>query len=261
MKPRRRLDQALVELGLAPSRSKAQQLIAASEVELFSSVSGEWSLATQAALITDGDQESIRIRPEAESLRYVSRGGLKMENALNETELQVQGFRVLDIGLSTGGFSDCLLRQGASAILGIDVGHGQLHASLRDDARLTAIEGLHVRDLSAHDTVQAWCRVAPPNLIVIDVSFISLTQVLPELTRLPKESPSYGLFLVKPQFEVGRSWLTKRGLVKDEAAYVDVEKRVRQSAIDHGWRILKYFMAKPSGQDGNREYFMFLKSE
>ncbi len=209
MKPRKeRIDVLLVERGMAESRAKAQALVLAGQV-----VVGEQRVDKP------GQQVPVEsdIRLKGEVLPYVSRGGLKLKGAIDRFGLVVRGKVAADIGASTGGFTDCLLQEGAERVHAIDVGYGQLHEKMRTDPRVRSRERVNARYLTAEDLPEK------VGVVVIDVSFISLTQVLPSV--LPYLEPG-GLLvaLVKPQFEVGREGIGKGGVVKDAA--------VRQAAID-----------------------------
>lgn len=243
-----RLDLALVQLGLAPSRTKAQALIAAGDVEIFKQ--GEWRVADSASLVVEAPQ--LRLRPGAESLRYVSRGGLKLEAALDQLQLNVKGWRCLDVGLSTGGFSDCLLQRGAAHIVGVDVGHGQLSPTLHAEPRLRSFEGINARQLNQHAEVRS--VAGHIDLCVVDVSFISLGQILPALAEVLPGGARL-LALVKPQFEVGPAGLDKHGVVRDVALFADVEAQVLQALEKCGFTGLDYVACKVKGQDGNQEFF------
>lgn len=245
----RRIDMVMVERGLAPSRTKAQALIAGGMVEIFQN--GKWSFAhSPSQMVTT---EEIRVKEDSEELRFVSRAGLKLEGALNKLQLDVTGWRCLDVGLSTGGFTDCLLKRGAKEVCGFDVGHGQLAKSLRTEPRLRAFEGVHVKDLKSHDAIQAWLK-SGLDLCVIDVSFISLVQVLPLLTAAIPPAPV--LALVKPQFEVGVDGVDKRGLA-DPKLFDDVKRRVLLALQKCGLSTKDYFPSDVKGQDGNQEFFVF----
>ena len=244
----KRLDLRLVELGLAPTRSKAQKLIEAGEVEIESA--GGWKTANQSSLDTTSfTTQQIRVSDSAQTLRYVSRGGLKLEKALDHLQLVVdRSTTVLDVGLSTGGFSDCLLQRGAGAVIGIDVGHGQLAASLASDPRLKSYEGLHIKELESDtDLVEQIRRTV--TLCVVDVSFISLTQIFPVLARvLPARTRL--LALVKPQFEVGLRKL-------DAELFPEVQAQILLEAKKCGFSIQEYFASGLKGQDGNQEFFVY----
>lgn len=243
-----RVDQLLVEAGLAASRTAAQRLIAAGRVS--------WSggLIKKPALdLAPETTLTVAVDPED---RFVSRGGLKLAGALAETGITVTGKHCLDVGQSTGGFSDCLLQAGARHVVGVDVGHGQLHRQLFGEPRLTAIEGINCRTLSAADLGAAF----PPErfgLIVGDVSFISMTLILPQLPALLANDGDL-LLLVKPQFEVGSANIGKGGIVRDPALYGEVENKLRQCAANLGLQVRAWLDSPITGGDGNREFFIWL---
>ena len=244
-----RADQLLVTQGLAPTRSAAQRLIANGVAE-WASPTG-WAVLVKAGENLP-ETAQLRVTDDAE-LRYVSRGGLKLEGALAHVKADVRDLTVLDVGQSTGGFTDCLLAHGARHVVGIDVGHGQLHARLRDHAHVTSLEGTHVRELGG-------LRMHAPTggfpLIVGDLSFISMIGSLPEL--LPwLEAHGHLLVLIKPQFELGPQALGKGGLVKDEADYPRLEARARLACTALGLKVLDYFDSPITGGDGNREFFLY----
>ncbi len=239
-----RADQLLLERGLAASRSQAQRLIASGV---------EWRLGTKPwqRVAKNGDELplpcEVRLLDNAEA-RYVSRGGLKLEGALQSSGLTAQGLRCLDVGQSTGGFTDCLLQQGAAQVVGLDVGHGQLHPRLRDDARVVCVERINARELEVND-VRVPDAQQGFDLVVGDLSFISLTLVLPALLPVLKKGGAL-LMLVKPQFELQPSDIGKGGLVKDEASYVQVEARLRGACSALKLDVLGYWPSAIAGGDG-----------
>ncbi len=245
-----RADQLLVDRGLAATRSQAQRLIASGV---------QWRLGTMGwqRVAKNGDVLppacELQLLDKAET-RYVSRGGLKLEGALRDSGLQVSGLRCLDVGQSTGGFTDCLLQQGAAQVVGVDVGHGQLHPSLRADPRVVCVERTNARELQAQDA-----RVPQGaqgfDLIVGDLSFISLTLVLPALVPFVKSGADV-LMLVKPQFELQPSDIGKGGLVKDPASYPRVEARMREACAGLGLNVLGYWPSAIAGGDGNKEFWI-----
>jgi 23S rRNA (cytidine1920-2'-O)/16S rRNA (cytidine1409-2'-O)-methyltransferase len=249
-----RADQLLLDRGLAASRSQAQRLIASGV---------EWRLGTKPwqRVTKNGDELplpcELRLLDNAEA-RYVSRGGLKLEGALLSSGLSPQGWRCLDVGQSTGGFTDCLLQQGAAQVVGLDVGHGQLHPRLREDARVVCVERINARELEANDA-----RVPEAadgfDLVVGDLSFISLTLVLPVLLPLLKKSGAL-LMLVKPQFELQPSDIGKGGLVKDAASYVQVEARLREACAALNLNVMGYWPSAIAGGDGNQEFWIGARS-
>jgi 23S rRNA (cytidine1920-2'-O)/16S rRNA (cytidine1409-2'-O)-methyltransferase len=245
-----RIDQLLVERGLAVSRSQAQRLIAAGVQ--WQQPNGEWR---QVVKNRDEVPESaaLELLDDAES-RYVSRGGLKLEGALKITGVKVDGLRCLDVGQSTGGFTDCLLQQGAAQVVGIDVGHAQVHPNIREDERVICIEGVNARELEPGDE-----RIPDAlegfDLMVGDVSFISLTLVLPGVVHLLKPTGQL-LMLVKPQFELQPGQVGKGGIVKDESLYPFIEDRVRTALTGLGMKVTAWLDSAIEGGDGNREFFV-----
>lgn len=239
-----RADQLLVERGLAASRSQAQRLIA-SGVQWFDGAA--WKrVAKNGDELPDAAQVELLDTAEA---RYVSRGGLKLEGALRAAGLDVRGWDCLDVGQSTGGFTDCLLQHGAARVTGVDVGHGQLHEQLRRDPRVVGIEKLNARELSA-------AQVGGPfDLVTGDLSFISLTLVLPALAPLVKAG-GHLLMLAKPQFELQPGQVGKGGLVRDPALYLQVEQRLRDCCASLGLAVIGWHDSPIAGGDGNREFFM-----
>src|SRR5437868_10980185 len=249
-----RADQLLVERGLAASRSQAVRLIAGG---LRWRDGADWRVVGK-------NRDEIPEAAELELLdaaeaRYVSRGGLKLEGALAATGIDPRGRRCLDVGQSTGGFTDCLLQQGAAHVVGVDVGHGQLHARVRDDARVTAVEGVNARTLTA----EAWASESADDevadqdfgLIVGDLSFISLTLVLPALVPLLAPDGDM-LMLVKPQFELQPGQVGKGGIVREPALYAVVEQRLRDTCAALGLRVVRWLDSPIEGGDGNHEFFI-----
>ncbi len=292
-----RADQLLVERGLAATRSQAQRLIAAGVL---------WRTSTGAGVVTDGGNwqavrkngddlplhTELQLQDDAES-RYVSRGGLKLQGALQAAGLDVRGWRCLDVGQSTGGFTDCLLQHGAAHVTGLDVGTGQLHPRLRADRRVQAHEGINARDPQAlraalgspvqqavampvkthaqapEAAPEAFAEVnaeakanatsAGFDLLVGDLSFISQTLVLPALRPYLRPA-GHVLMLVKPQFELQPQHIGKGGIVKDAALYANVEQRLRQCCSTLGLKVLHWLPSSITGGDGNREFFIHAKA-
>ena len=249
-----RADQLLVERGLAASRSQAQRLIAAGVRWRLSG--GGWKVVAK-----NGDElrETVELEllDTAES-RFVSRGGLKLDGALAHCGIDVTGLRCLDVGQSSGGFTDCLLQRGAVQVVGVDVGQGQLHPRLRTDPRVICIEKCNARELTAQWLVDAGgeAAAAPFDLIVGDLSFISQTLVWPAIVPLLRPHGNL-LMLVKPQFELQPEHIGKGGLVKDAASYALVQQRIAQAGDDNGLRLRDYFESAITGGDGNREFFVW----
>lgn len=247
-----RLDLLLVNRKLALSRTHAQELIGAGQVFL---VAGE-----QRKILTKASQRfekntNIEVK-NGPANRFVSRGGLKLEGALARLNLSVVGLNILDVGISTGGFTDCLLQNHAASVLGIDVGHGQLSSALVGHPRLQLKEGINARQLSLDPVVNATVF----DLIVMDVSFISVTLIIPELAGLLKDS-GYLLSLIKPQFEVGAEGLGKGGIVKDTSLYIDVENKVKTCCQANAFSVLDFFESPIVGKEGNREFFIFAQKK
>ena len=250
-----RADQLLVDRGLAASRSQAQRLIA-SGVQWRVAALGWQRVAKNGDVLPPACELQLLDNAEA---RYVSRGGLKLEGALRDSGLQVSGLRCLDVGQSTGGFTDCLLQQGAAQVVGVDVGHGQLHPSLRSDPRVVCVERTNARELNARELQAQDARVPQGaqgfDLVVGDLSFISLTLVLPALLPFLKPAAQL-LMLVKPQFELQPSDIGKGGLVKDPASYPKVELRLRDACAGLGLNVLGYWPSAIAGGDGNKEFWI-----
>ncbi|MBE0473628.1 TlyA family RNA methyltransferase [Rhodoferax sp.] len=266
-----RIDQLLVQRGLASTRSQAQRLIAGGVA---------WQQGTDWRRVAkNGDDVAedaeLRLLDDSEA-RYVSRGGLKLEAALQQVGLSVGGFRCLDVGQSTGGFTDCLLQQGARFVVGVDVGSAQLHPKLHADPRVLCVQGVNARALQAADLVAAFeestgvegqfdleeddgaldqAFVPEFDLIVADLSFISQTLVLPAVVPLLKAGGTL-LTLVKPQFELQPGQVGKGGIVKDAALYLLVEQRLREACAGLGLTVTHWFDSPITGGDGNREFFI-----
>jgi 23S rRNA (cytidine1920-2'-O)/16S rRNA (cytidine1409-2'-O)-methyltransferase len=246
MKPRR-LDVELVERGLAESREQAQRFILAGEVW----VEGQrWDKASKPCAAS----ASIEVRGAE---RYVSRGGFKLEGALKGFALDVTGLRCLDVGASTGGFTDCLLQHGAREVVAVDVGHGQLHWKLRQDKRVLVHEGVNARDLTAYAKEHF---PGAFDLAVADVSFISLRLVLPPAFDLL----GYGgrvCALIKPQFEAGREEVGKGGIVRDTAVREKVVRNLLAWAGDFPVESKGVIHSPIAGRDGNEEFLWLLQKK
>jgi 23S rRNA (cytidine1920-2'-O)/16S rRNA (cytidine1409-2'-O)-methyltransferase len=235
-----RLDVAMAERGIAESRSRAQALIMAGRVLV------DGAVATKAGSAVAADARVELVSPP----RYVSRGGEKLETALRRFGVDVQGERCLDVGSSTGGFTDCLLQHGAAAVIAVDVGRNQLHERLRADARVTVLEGVNARRLDPADLPFR------PTLIAADVSFISLRLVLPAALACADERWR-ALALVKPQFEAGRRDV-HGGVVRDPAVRARAVRDVCAFATGEGAIILGVCDSCLPGPAGNREYVVYL---
>ncbi len=240
-----RADQLIVQRSLAPTRSAAQRLIEHGAVRWLSAKG--WAVPKKAGEDLP-DACEIEVTDDAE-LRWVSRAGLKLDAAIAHCAIDVAGQHGLDVGQSTGGFTEVLLARGAASVVGIDVGHGQLHPKLRDDPRVTALEGVNARSLDA-----AALPRRQFDLIVADLSFISLTLVLPALVPLATRDL---LLLVKPQFELQPADIGKGGRVTDPTARARVGQRLRQACAEAGLALRDYFDSPIAGGDGNREFFLW----
>jgi 23S rRNA (cytidine1920-2'-O)/16S rRNA (cytidine1409-2'-O)-methyltransferase len=237
-----RLDLVLAERGLAPSRTSAQALIMAGRVRV------EGALVTKAGTPVAADADVA----VTEGARFVSRGGDKLAHALDVLEVSVAGACALDVGASTGGFTDCLLQAGASEVVALDVGRGQLHERLRTDPRVHVNEGLNVRGLEPSDLPFA------PDLATIDVSFISLSLVLGPVLGVLRR-PYLVLPLVKPQFEAGRD-RAPGGVVRDPAVRLEVARQAAARAVELGAVVVGACDSGHPGPAGNRELFLLLAS-
>jgi 23S rRNA (cytidine1920-2'-O)/16S rRNA (cytidine1409-2'-O)-methyltransferase len=238
---RERVDRLLVERGLAPTRTRAQALVMAGRVLV-----GERRV--EKASETFPPDAPLRVRGgDDPAARYVGRGGLKLEKALEEFQLSPAGFVCLDVGASTGGFTDCLLQRGAARVVAVDVGHNQIDWRLRTDPRVEVREGVNARHLGPGDFAERF------DLITMDVSFISATKVLPALAGLLKEGGRV-VVLVKPQFEVGKGEVGKGGVVRDPAQHARVVEEVNAAAAALGLRVAGVTDSPITGADGNKEF-------
>ncbi len=240
MAKKQRLDVAMVERGIAPSRERARALILAGDVR----VDGQTETRAGAGV---GDGATIEVeRPQ----RFVSRGGEKLDHALAAFAIDVGGRVALDVGASTGGFTDCLLQRGAARVYAVDVGYGQLHPRLRADPRVVVMERTNIRDLDA--------LPEHPSLATADASFISLTKVLPHVIALV--APGADIVpLVKPQFEAERHEV-RRGVVRDPQVHAAVIGRVAWWCVQRGLRVRGVAASPLLGPAGNREFFLWLRA-
>ena len=240
---RMRADLALVEQGLAPSREKARALILAGEV-----LAGDRPIDKAGELVDAAAELRLRSAP----MPYVSRGGVKLAHALDVFGVVVRDRAALDVGASTGGFTDCLLQRGAARVTCIDVGHGQLDWKIASDPRVRVLDRVNVR-LAPADLL-----AEPVDLIVVDVSFISLRLVLPALRQWARPGADL-VALVKPQFEVGRADVGKGGIVRDETARARALAEVRAAAATLGYEVLGDTVSPITGGKGNVEYLLHLR--
>jgi 23S rRNA (cytidine1920-2'-O)/16S rRNA (cytidine1409-2'-O)-methyltransferase len=239
-----RLDVLLVERGLADSREKAKTVIMSGDVY----VNGQ----KEDKAGTTFDPEKVKIEVRGEKLKYVSRGGLKLEKAFDCFKLDLNGLTCMDIGASTGGFTDCMLKNGAKKVYAIDVGHGQLAWSLRNDERVVCMEKTNFRYLKPEDLPEA------PDFASCDVSFISLTKILEPAFNILKPMGRM-VVLIKPQFEAGREEVGKKGVVRDRKVHEEVVKKIISFSKDTGFKILGLDYSPVKGPEGNIEYLLYLE--
>jgi 23S rRNA (cytidine1920-2'-O)/16S rRNA (cytidine1409-2'-O)-methyltransferase len=244
-KPKKaRLDTFLVEQGFFPSREQAQRAIMAGEIRVGDAIA---------------DKSSVKVGPDAAisvqgAPLYVGRGGLKLESALEQFGVETTGLTALDIGASTGGFTDCLLQRGAKKVYAIDVGHGQLAWKIRNDPRVVVREKLNARFLSRADIPETI------DLCVIDVSFISLTLILPNAFELVTPNGMI-LALIKPQFELQAVDVGRGGIVRDPALHEKAQAKIRDFVLKAGHRVVGIAPSGITGTDGNQEYFICVRTK
>ena len=242
-----RADVYLTAAGYTKSRKKAQDLIDAGAVI----IDGE-TVKKSSALINEAVEHKVEI---SQVFRYVSRGGMKLEAALDTFGINVNRKKAVDVGASTGGFTDCLLQRGAASVYCIDSGIGQLHESLLADSRVRSIEKFNARDLTTEQT-DGYCDVA-----VADVSFISQTYIIAPIASVLRDGGAF-ISLIKPQFEAGRQALGKNGVVTNSAYRFLAAKRVISYAVENGFDCLGFMRSPIEGGDGNKEYLAyFIKKE
>lgn len=249
-----RADQILLQRGMAPTRSAAQRLIERGAVERSAPAGWVRLRKTGEDLL---ETTELRITDDAE-LRWVSRAGLKLDAALTHCKLDVAGLVALDVGQSTGGFTEVLLARGAQHVVGVDVGSGQLHHTLRAHPKVTAIEGTNARALTREALGELAGDAMPADgfdLLVADLSFIPLTTVLPALVPLFAAQGTL-LALVKPQFELQPKDIGKGGLVKTGSSYAEVERKLRDACAALQLDVIDWFDSAITGGDGNREFFI-----
>ena len=242
---KRRLDLILVEQELLETREKAKREIMAGNV-----IVNEQVVTKAGTMFKDDDDLNIRIRNK---LKYVSRGGLKLEKAIKTWNLDFKDKLVLDIGASTGGFTDCALQSGAKYVYSVDVGKNQLDWKLRNDERVFSMEEMHIKDLEEKDI-----NNKKVDFIVIDVSFISLTKVIPYFERFLAENGKI-VMLVKPQFEVGREKIGRNGVVENEEYHDEAIKKVISFSKECGYELIGVEDSPIRGAKGNKEFLMLLK--
>lgn len=246
-----RIDLILTEQGLAKSRSQAQTFIGEGRVSYKQG--SHWVSVTKPSLKLPSDTEIAIQQNDAD--KYVSRGALKLEGALQYTNLNIEGLYVLDIGQSTGGFSDCAIQHGAAKVVGVEVGHDQLDHRLRDNQNIVCLEGINARNLSVEDLHEHFPEKGF-DLVVMDVSFISQTKILPQLPSLLSRE-GHLITLVKPQFEVGKDFIGKGGIVKDTQRVKKLEKDIKNFIQGLGFEIKCYIESPIKGGDGNQEFLLW----
>lgn len=242
---KRRLDVAITELGLAESRQKAQALIMAGEVY----VNGQKQLKAGASVAED---DTIEVR-EKRPLRYVSRGGLKLEKAMELWPITLEGRTCADIGASTGGFTDCMLQNGAKLVYAVDVGYNQLDWRLRTHPQVVCMERTNARYLTAEQIPE------PLDFFSVDVSFISLNLILPALRPLIKDG-GQAVCLIKPQFEAGKDKVGKKGVIRDPAVHLEVLEQFLIHAVSAGFTVKDITFSPIKGPEGNIEYLGYLQT-
>ena len=241
-----RLDILLVKRNLAPSREKAKAMIM--EGNVFVNNQREDKAGSSF-------DENVPIEIHGNTLKYVSRGGLKLEKAMNEFDLTLEGDICMDIGASTGGFTDCMLQNGATKVYSVDVGYGQFAWKLRQDPRVVCMEKTNIRYVTPEDIDDVL------DFASVDVSFISLTKILEPARNLLRDGGQM-VCLIKPQFEAGREKVGKKGVVRDKAVHLEVVERIVSFALEHGFSVLHLSYSPIKGPEGNIEYLVQIqKSE
>ena len=241
-----RLDVYLTEKGLATSRERAKALIMAGQVYIKN------QKCDKAGTMLDEDESEVEVR--GEQLKYVSRGGLKLEKAMQEFPIALENKVTMDIGASTGGFTDCMLQNGARKVFAIDVGYGQFAWKLRQDPRVVNMERTNIRYVTPEDIGE------PVDFASIDVSFISLKLVLPTAYNLLTPDGEI-VALIKPQFEAGRGQVGKKGVVRDKNIHYEVVRTVTDFAVEIGFSVLGLSYSPIKGPEGNIEYLAYLKKD
>lgn len=241
--PKKRLDLLVLDRNLAPSRERAKALIMAGDIYVDNQKADK-----------PGDlyPEDARVECRSSGLKYVSRGGLKLEKAMSAFDLELMGRTCMDVGASTGGFTDCMLQNGALKVYAVDVGYGQLAWQLRNDPRVVNLERTNARYLSREQVPE------DIGFFSVDVSFISLTLVLPAIHTLLSEN-GRGVCLIKPQFEAGREKVGKKGVVRDPAVHIEVIEKITGFALENGFSVLGLDFSPVKGPEGNIEYLILLE--
>ena len=243
---KKRLDLILVEREFFETREKAKREIMAGNV-----IVNEQVVIKAGTMFKDNDELNIRVK---DKLKYVSRGGLKLEKAIKVWDLDFSDKLVLDIGASTGGFTDCALQNGAKRVYSVDVGKNQLDWKLRNDEKVVSLEEMHIKDLKEEDIENK-----KVDFIVIDVSFISLTKVIPYFKKFLAQSGKI-VMLVKPQFEVGREKIGRNGVVENEEYHNEAIKKIISFSKEEGYELIGVEDSPIKGAKGNKEFLMLIKS-
>ena len=243
---KKRLDLILVEREFFETREKAKREIMAGNV-----IVNEQVVIKAGTMFKDNDELNIRVK---DKLKYVSRGGLKLEKAIKAWDLDFSDKLVLDIGASTGGFTDCALQNGARRVYSVDVGKNQLDWKLRNDEKVVSLEEMHIKDLKEEDIENK-----KVDFIVIDVSFISLTKVIPYFKKFLVQSGKI-VMLVKPQFEVGREKIGRNVVVENEEYHNEAIKKIISFSKDEGYELIGVEDSPIKGAKGNKEFLMLIKS-
>lgn len=243
-----RLDVLLVKRNLVESREKAKAIIMAGNVF----VNGQRE--DKAGTTFDTEKKRVEIEIKGSTLKYVSRGGLKLEKAMNVFDVTVEGKVCMDIGSSTGGFTDCMLQNGAVKVFAVDVGHGQLAWKLRQDPRVICMEQTNIRYVTVDDIGEYL------DFASVDVSFISLTKVLPAAYAMLRDGGEM-VCLIKPQFEAGREKVGKKGVVREKSVHREVIEMVTDFVLANGFRVLNLDYSPVKGPEGNIEYLLHIRKE
>lgn len=240
---KKRLDQLVVEYGIAESREKAKALIMAGQIYADNQKADKPGT-------TYG--ENVKIELRGNKLKYVSRGGLKLEKAVNSFDLDLNGMITMDVGASTGGFTDCMLQNGAKKVYAVDVGYGQLDWKLRNDERVVNLERTNVRYITREqisDEIEFFS---------VDVAFISLSLVLPPVRKLLADNAE-AVCLIKPQFEAGRDKVGKKGVVRDISIHIEVIEKIYNFCLENGFDVLALDYSPIKGPEGNIEYLIHIR--
>lgn len=251
-----RLDLWLLKHLKVRSRAQARDVIHRQEVYIFDQNKKVWNKNFKASFDIGEEFNPEHIEVRSELLTYVARSGLKLQRALESKSISVQGLKGLDVGQSTGGFTQVLLKNDATQVVGVEVGHSQLDMILKADPRVVLFEKLDIRE--AHLNLE-FVKYSPFQFCVVDVSFISLTKIIDKILKIMDDN-TYILALVKPQFELTKAQLNKAGVVKDPKKYIDVENKIIEFVKKiPNCSLEDYFPSELDGQDGNKEFFVYIK--